>query len=76
MNVKLKNQVTEIVTSLSSLPTNKLKDEKGNLDVNKFNKHPRVIQAKEELKELGINKSSVLSKNGFIVAAMLLRFNK
>lgn len=50
------------------------KNKDGSLDVDAFNNLERVKVIKNNLKSEGIKKSSDLGENGFIVAAMLLRF--
>jgi hypothetical protein len=49
-------------------------NEKGNLDLVKFNDDPMTKSVVESLKSFGVNSSSDLHKMGFLAAGLVLRF--
>ena len=71
MNTSEKQKVVKEVLPKLSQIENPPKDEKGNLDVAKFNELLQVKEGIEKLKKAGITKDW-LSKKGYMVACLLL----
>lgn len=71
VNIK---SVEDVLMSLSKLSSKCPTDDKGNMDVEAFNKMSEVMAVKNVLEAMGVPNQSWLSKNGFFAAAMILRF--
>jgi len=70
-----RSQVEKILMDLSKIDRKTFTNLEHNLDIEKFNKHPKVIEATNKLRELGITNRGILMDNGFITASMVLTFN-
>ena len=67
----LDREISAILSSLKKLK-GRHKKEDGSLNVESFNEDEVVVQAVEDLKNLGIMSSNDLMKRGFVAAGMIL----
>lgn len=66
-------EVSKVLSDLQTIDQKSVGDGKGNLDLEKFNEHPKTIEAVKKLKKMGVTKKW-LFKNGFMPAGMILWF--
>lgn len=70
-----KKEVEALLVSFGSMVKDKAPtDAKGNLDVKALNQMPECIDLKDALRMAGVRDAAHLSGEGFMVAAMILRF--